>query len=477
MEFYHHNHQVIFLTGATGFLGKTLLEKILRSLPNVDRPANNKTIQDRLESEIFASCLFESLKSHYTCEKEFQEEVASKVYPIQGDITSQNLGMSDEDIKMIQADTTVVINCAASTIFDLPLRTALNINTYGALEVARFAEKIPHLEGIVQISTSHVNPFMMNQQVYEDLYPYPLGDVESTLQLMEKMSDDELSVYEQSTVLRSFPNTFTATKSMTEHLLENWATSSNTPLAIVRPSMIGASISEPVPGWTDGAGMFNGQIVNCALGAIQDWAGVADRVLDIIPVDMVCKTILMAVAQAKKYTGKVRIFQVCTSLHSPVSLDQVSHQIEQYWQQTRVTNIPRLSDSINFQIHDHKSFGEKVRERFKKEHEKAKRGGQNMIRLRMERTFTNFKLWGFLMSFEWFMDISNAISLDRIAPAELHSGIENGFNWAEYLHTYCIGIHKYVLQDDVDIKNQVIRYDANDKKIFNSNILPPTPRL
>lgn len=36
MEFYAQNH-VIFLTGGTGFVGKTLVEKILRSLPQVKK--------------------------------------------------------------------------------------------------------------------------------------------------------------------------------------------------------------------------------------------------------------------------------------------------------------------------------------------------------------------------------------------------------------------------------------------------------
>ena len=45
----------IFITGVTGFMGRCLLEKILRSLPNVDRiyllvrPKKDKSIEERLE--------------------------------------------------------------------------------------------------------------------------------------------------------------------------------------------------------------------------------------------------------------------------------------------------------------------------------------------------------------------------------------------------------------------------------------------
>ena len=45
----------IFITGATGFMGKCLLEKILRDLPEVEqvyiliRPKKEKSIQERVE--------------------------------------------------------------------------------------------------------------------------------------------------------------------------------------------------------------------------------------------------------------------------------------------------------------------------------------------------------------------------------------------------------------------------------------------
>ena len=55
-EFYQHKD--IFITGATGFLGKCLLEKLLRSVPDIGkimilmRPKKGKTVKERLDSII-----------------------------------------------------------------------------------------------------------------------------------------------------------------------------------------------------------------------------------------------------------------------------------------------------------------------------------------------------------------------------------------------------------------------------------------
>ncbi|KAF8923266.1 cyclin-dependent kinase inhibitor far1, partial [Haplosporangium bisporale] len=125
MEFYENN-QVIFLTGGTGFVGKTLVEKILRSLPKVQKAIDKTQLQNRVNEEIFGSRLFETLKAQFATVQDFHNQIASKVVPVQGDITLDNLGLSVEDKAMVQADTTVMINCAAAVNYFHPLREAVN---------------------------------------------------------------------------------------------------------------------------------------------------------------------------------------------------------------------------------------------------------------------------------------------------------------------------------------------------------------
>ncbi|KAF9436488.1 hypothetical protein BGZ76_003778, partial [Entomortierella beljakovae] len=109
MEFYTLN-DVIFITGGSGFIGITLIEKILRSLPQVKkiytllRISEKASLQDRFE-EVISNRVFETLRSNYSSEKAFREKVASKIIPIQGDIAQEELGINPKDMEMILSDT------------------------------------------------------------------------------------------------------------------------------------------------------------------------------------------------------------------------------------------------------------------------------------------------------------------------------------------------------------------------------------
>lgn len=68
-EFY--SGKGIFITGATGYVGKILLEKILYEFPQIKkvfiviRPKQDKSFAQRFQ-EIFASPCFDRLKTKYT---------------------------------------------------------------------------------------------------------------------------------------------------------------------------------------------------------------------------------------------------------------------------------------------------------------------------------------------------------------------------------------------------------------------------
>lgn len=59
--------KIVLITGTTGFVGKTLLEKIIRAFPDIKRiyllirPRKNMTLEKRVREQIFSTHLFEPL--------------------------------------------------------------------------------------------------------------------------------------------------------------------------------------------------------------------------------------------------------------------------------------------------------------------------------------------------------------------------------------------------------------------------------
>ena len=60
------------------------------------------------------------------------------------------------------------------------------------------------------------------------------------------MTDEQLELLTPS-LIQDYPNTYTWTKSLAECLLQNEA--KDLPVAILRPSIVGAAYKEPLPVW------------------------------------------------------------------------------------------------------------------------------------------------------------------------------------------------------------------------------------
>ncbi|XP_052738909.1 putative fatty acyl-CoA reductase CG5065 [Bicyclus anynana] len=303
-EFYEGKH--VFITGATGFVGKALVEKLLRSCPGIQtiyllmRPKKGMSGEDRLK-ELCNNLIFDYLRDK-------QPECFMKVKLIAGDVLEEELGISNDDRQELQKNCNIVIHSAACVRFDKNLKDAVHMNTRGTLRVLKLAETMEKIEAFVHLSTAYCRCQL--DELEEKLYP-AAHDPEKLMDLLEWLDDDTLA-YLEPKLISSEPNTYSYTKAITEDLVAKY--NAKFPIAIGRPSIVTAAWKEPMPGWVDNLNGPTGLIIGSGKGVIRTMHCEPSYMADAIPVDMVVNgCILIAYVTALDKPKDMRIFNITLS--------------------------------------------------------------------------------------------------------------------------------------------------------------------
>ena len=197
----------VLLTGATGFLGKVVLEDLLRRRQALGlsrifvliRAAHDEAAQRRLDSEVFGS----------ECLAAQRQAALDLVELVRGDLCEAGCGLEPDRRQDLRARVTHIVHCAASIDFDLPVTEAARINIDGALNVLELARECPDLAGMASVSTAYVTPHSAaSGPVEETLAPLP----RPAAVLHRGIHSGEL---EEHALLREtgHPNTYTLTAS------------------------------------------------------------------------------------------------------------------------------------------------------------------------------------------------------------------------------------------------------------------------
>src|SRR5690242_20766959 len=152
--------KTLLVTGTTGFLGKSIVEKCLRAVPEVGRinlairSSARRPAAERLEREVLSSPAFKRLKEELG-EEAFASLVKQKLGVVEIDLGRDGLGLSEDGRAQLRA-CDVVIHSAAAVEFDNPADASAQTNLLGAarmVEALRASHARPHL---VHISTAYV---------------------------------------------------------------------------------------------------------------------------------------------------------------------------------------------------------------------------------------------------------------------------------------------------------------------------------
>jgi len=159
------NRKVFFITGATGFLGKGVVEKILRHAPDVERiylmirprlrtSGKIVTAQERLDREIIQANVFGFLRRELG--DRFEPLLREKLVAVSSDLTQDRLGMDEETYDRLTREVDLVIISAATVVFNEPLDMAMVQNTLGPMRIVEFAKACRNA-ALIHVSTAYVS--------------------------------------------------------------------------------------------------------------------------------------------------------------------------------------------------------------------------------------------------------------------------------------------------------------------------------
>jgi len=295
----------ILITGATGFLGKVLLEKLMRSCPDVERiyvilrDKRGKTANTRLR---------ELLNSQpFTFHEETQKR-KHKVVGIRGDVTEPDMDLNKLDRQEIIDKVSVVFHVAASVKFDSPLKESMKQNVYGTHNVLQLCAEMRQLQCYIHVSTAYSNCHQMH--IKEEFGPLQANPLKIMHCVMNMNQEEEQAL--TKSLIEGRPNSYCYTKAVAEHLVREYE--HRFPAAIMRPSIVVQSVDEPAPGWVDSVNGPAGISTLAALGILRgiNWNYWAKP--DVIPVDIVTNAMLVAaVRTAQKAENQVKIYNLTGS--------------------------------------------------------------------------------------------------------------------------------------------------------------------
>jgi HAD superfamily hydrolase (TIGR01490 family) len=368
----------VAVTGATGFLGTALVERLLRSAPDTQvvvlvRGGRRTSAAERVRREIIRNDAFDALRDELG--SAFDATIERRLTTITGDVGVDGLGL-DDDGRAQLASCDAVIHSAATVSFDSPLDQAVEVNLLGPTRVAATLRDLGSGAHLVAVSTAYVagtrrgtapeallpdTPFATEVDweaevaaarraradtdaasrqpdalaKFHDAARRELGAAGTPLlaakteKLREEWVKDQLVELGRARARAlGWPDAYAYTKALGERAL--LATAGDRPFTIVRPSIIESALQHPRPGWIRGFRMAEPVIISYGRGLLREFPGIPEGVVDVIPVDQVVAALLAVVARGPLDSGP-DVFHVASGARNPLYYRRLVDLVRSYF--------------------------------------------------------------------------------------------------------------------------------------------------
>ncbi|XP_073998703.1 fatty acyl-CoA reductase 1-like [Rhodnius prolixus] len=286
----------IFVTGCTGFIGKGLVEKLLRATD-----VNKIYVLIRRKLNLSAKQRFQQLTQHMMYERLRRErpDAFNKVVVVEGNAADKGLGISDEDKQELINNVSIIFHAAACVRFDDPLSNAILLNVRGTRDLLEIVKSMKKLECFQYVSTTFCNCNLNLSKIEEKVY---IQDYDWSALIAAAEKDDILINILEKKILAKHPNTYTLCKSLAEMVINDYK--ENLPIVIYRPSVVVGSVKEPEPGWLDNYNGPVGVTLGVSSGVLRVFRGNPNAYLDYVCVDYVFNGMIVTAWLTSKMTTK-----------------------------------------------------------------------------------------------------------------------------------------------------------------------------
>jgi len=355
----------IFLTGATGFLGKVFLMLLLKWHPELERVfilirGDKKSSLGRFHREILDSPAMAPLREHLGAR--FDSFIEDKVCVVPGDITNPDLLAADAD-PIRRGSIDAVVHSAGLVNFEASLSKSIEVNAGGVANVVEFCRRIG--AAMLHISTCYVAGAADGHRFEDDIpanwcptgrksfnLEREIGDARAATARVEAESRDQQRIADfrgesdddsaeletregalehrrkawveerlkevgkQRAMKWGWPNTYSYTKSLGEQLV--LAARDELNVTVVRPAVIESALADPFPGWNQGVNT-SAPLTYLSGRGYRFYPARADLVLDVIPVDLAAHA-MIPILGALLIKRQKPIYQLCTSDRNPLPM-------------------------------------------------------------------------------------------------------------------------------------------------------------